>query len=386
MPTALVLDGSSGPALSVVRSLGGAGWRVLVQSGTRSARSRFADRAVEIPDAGDHPEGFADAVRDTVASTEVDVVVPCTDAAAELLWGDEAQLGGAGILGGSRASFELCSDKLRTLEAADAFGFPTPRWFRPADVDDAVGALRELALPAVAKPRRSYTREGRRLAQHRFEFVSSADELVPWFAAGRLPIVQEYVPGRAISVSVVLHEGELLAAVAREAFSFVPVRGGTSVWKRTIELQTPGVELALRFLREIDFEGLGELEYQLDGAGAPRLMEINARAHGWVGLAVAAGVDLPLIAAQAMRGESVKPQLEYRVGVEMRWPAGELLRVRAALSRSPALPPGTTRRDVLASLWPPWRPGMRYDGLDVTDPGPWIPWLAERSQRRPDRP
>ena len=374
MPAALVVDSSSGPALAVVRSLGAAGWRVIVQAGARAARSRFASAIVEIPNADDDAEGFAAAVTRVLGAGDVDVVVPCTDAAAEILWGGVAQVHGAKILGGDRASFALCSDKARTLEAADALGFPTPRWFEPRDVQDARAALAELQLPAVVKPRRSYSRSGGRLVHRRYAFISSAEELEPWFAAGRQPIIEEYVSGRAISVSAVVHGGRVLAAIARETRTFLPIRGGTSVWKRTVPPTTPGVDRALQFLREIRYEGLGELEYQLDDRDQPRLMEINARAHGWVGLAVAAGVDLPLIAAQALLGGPPTEVTTYRVGVEMRWPAGELLRLREAFTREPVFPPGVGRAHVLRSLWPPWRPGMRYDGLELSDPGPWLPW------------
>jgi hypothetical protein len=102
-------------------------------------------------------------------------------------------------------------------------------------------------------------------------------------------------------------------------------------------------------------------------------MEIGVRAHGWVPLAVAAGVDLPLIAARALMGERLRDAAPYRVGAQMRWPAGELGRLRVALRRSPVLPPGVSRWGVLALAWPPWAPGMRYDSIDLGDPEPWLP-------------
>jgi hypothetical protein len=102
-------------------------------------------------------------------------------------------------------------------------------------------------------------------------------------------------------------------------------------------------------------------------------MEIGVRAHGWVGLAIAAGVDLPAIAAAALFGEPLPPAPPYRVGLEMRWPAGELWRLAAAASRRTELPPGATRAGIVRSAWPPWKPGMRYDGLDLRDPRPWLP-------------
>jgi predicted ATP-grasp superfamily ATP-dependent carboligase len=177
-----------------------------------------------------------------------------------------------------------------------------------------------------------------------------------------------------------VHDGNVIGAVARETFTFHPVAGGTSVWKRTVDRADVGVEQALAFLQAIGLEGLAEVEYQVGRDGVPRLMEIGARAHRWVPLAIAAGVNLPLLAARLAVGESVRPVSSYRAGVEMRWPAGELLRLRTALGAT-VLPPGVRRRDVLAGVWPPWRPGMRYDGVDLADPRPSLTGLVGHRRR-----
>jgi predicted ATP-grasp superfamily ATP-dependent carboligase len=360
---------------------------VLAGTGTRSAFSRYAAEASRLPDATEDPLAFVEAVRAAIADSAVDLVVPCTDASTELLWAHEDSLRGARVLGGDRESFELASDKSRTLVAAEEAGFPVPAWVAPDDVASARVACAEIGLPCVVKPRRSYTAEGTGLRHRRHVFVRRMDDLEPALRSqaepdGQLPIVQAYIPGRSLAVSAVLRRGEVRAFVARETLSFDPVEGGTSVWKRTIAREDVGVEAALDLLRNVGFEGLGEVEYQVDANGVPRLMEIGARAHGWLALAIAAGVDLPNIAARSLFDEDVPPQAPYTVGLEMRWPAGELARLRRALARGGNLPPSVRRRDVIALAWPPWRPGMRYDGLTLDDPGPWLPArLLARARR-----
>jgi D-aspartate ligase len=376
----LVLDGASGAALAVVRSLGRAGWRVRAGAGTRSARSRYVTGTVALPDYVADPAGFVDAVVAALAAEPASVVVPCTDASVQLLWENEARLGGAAIMGGDRASALLAIDKRRSLEQADRFGFPTPAWRAPATVADARRSLSELGFPCVVKPRHSFTMGDGSLLQRRHTFVRSPNELEPALAAGSdqdgsLPLLQAFVPGRSMSVSAVLAGGQVMASVARETLSFHPIAGGTSVWKRTIPPDDVGVAEALGLLRDLGYEGLAEVEYQVDEAGSPRLMEIGPRAHGWLALACAAGVDLPLVAANVLVGEPVGVQGRYPVGLEMRWPRGELARIHDALRLHAPLPPGTTRMHVLAQSWPPWRPGMRYDTIDRRDLGPWVPAL-----------
>ncbi len=382
--TALVLDGGSGAALSVVRSLGRAGWRVRVGAGTRSARSRYVADTVTLPDAVADPSGFVDGVGAALAREATSVVVPCSDASVQLVWEHDDRLCGAAVMGGDRHSALLAIDKYRTLEIADRCGFPTPAWRAPSTIAEAERALSELGLPCVVKPRHSYAWNGRRMTHRRHSFVRAPNELSAALAAGAdhggaLPILQAYVPGRAISVSAVLSHRRVLASVARETLSFHPVAGGTSVWKRTIPAGDVGIHQALKLLQDIGYEGLAEVEYQVGADGVPRLMEIGPRPHGWISLACAAGVDLPLVAARALIGEAVGEQRPYRVGVEMRWPAGELDRIHDALRFRTDLPPGVSRAQVLSRSWPPWRRGMLYDNIDLSDLGPWVPERLRRS-------
>jgi len=379
--SALVLDGSTGPGLAVMRSLGRAGWTVLAPVGSRAARSRYAAGTVELPDPVREPDAYAAHLADLVDRGELDVVVPCTDASLEAAWGVVGKRPRPRVLGGDARTVETALDKVRCLQAAEQHGFPVPAWSAPSSRTEALEALERIGLPCVAKPRRSFERRGQQLEHRRHMFVESPadlDQALSVRSAGELPILQEYVPGRALSVSAVVHDGEVVAAVARETFTFHPIAGGTSVWKRTVERGDVGVEQALGLLQVIGLEGLAEVEYQVGHDGVPRLMEIGARVHGWVPLAIAAGVDLPLLAARIAVGESVRPVPSYRAGVEMRWPAGELLRLRAVLGPRAALPPGVRRGQVLAGVWPPWRPGMRYDGVDVADPRPSLRWPAGR--------
>lgn len=376
--TALVLDGGSGPALAVVRSLGRAGWRVVVGEATRSARSRYASDTVALLDDTSPPARSAELLRSAVERVQPDVVVPCTDASVELVWQTVDR--GRALTGHGPHAVALL-DKAETLRLADGQGFPTPNWVAPESVTEAASWLAANGLPAVVKPRRSYRLVGDRLDHVRHWFVTDSAQLERVLLAGaepdgRLPVLQQLVPGRSLAVSAVRQRGRVLGWAARETLSFHPVQGGTSVWKRTIAPDDAGVQAALGLLAALEYEGIGEVEYQV-GAEGPALMEVGVRMHGWVPLAVLAGVDLPLLAATALLDDDVDTSPPFRVGVQMRWPAGEAARVRRALRHNADLPPGVTRRSVLARAWPPWSPRMRYDGVDLDDPGPWLPeWVC----------
>ena len=382
-----MLDGNSGPALAVVRSLGRAGWRVIVEDGTKSTLSRFAAESVPLPDPIAAPDRYAAELAAHVARLRPSVVAPTTDATLELAW---SSIGGSThILGGDEGTVRLSLDKPATLETAERLGFLPPQWLAPATAAEARAAADAVGWPCVVKPRRSYVRKGDALVQRRHIVADSPTSLEAALSRlegpdGALPIVQALVRGRALSVSAVIADGRVLAAAARETLSFYPVSGGTSVWKRTISMSDDGVQAALQLLHGVGLRGLAEAEYQVGGDGVPRLMEIGARPHGWLPLAIAAGVDLPLGAANAATGAAAPAAAGYEVGVEMRWLAGEALRLRALLPGG-ALPPGTSPLHVLRTAWPPWKPGLRYDGIVRGDLGPVLPSLPGLGRRRAAR-
>src|SRR5207244_8511467 len=150
-------------------------------------------------------DAFAGAVASVVGDHGVDLLVPCSDASAQILWEQHDRLGGARILGGDRRSFELAVDKSATLDAAERAGFPVPRWCAPKDDRDALRFAEASDLPLVVKPRGSFVEREGRLVQRRHGFVHVLADLEPLLrglaeADGRLPLLEEYVLGRSVAV------------------------------------------------------------------------------------------------------------------------------------------------------------------------------------------
>lgn len=369
---ALITDGHGWASRAVVDSLGRAGWRVLAPARTKSCRSRFCATSVWLPDPCADIAGFTAAASTIIRRHGVGLVVPGEDASLELVYETLGLLGDAQVLGGDRESARLAMDKARTLSVAARAGFGTPEYAEPQTVGEAVSAARGIGFPCVVKPRRSYARTGNTLRSARLMFADDAGQ-VRRAAEGYLrqgfemPLIQQWVPGRSIGVAAVLRHGRVLAWGAREAFSQFPIRGGSAVWRATVGAGEPGIADALELMRDAGFEGLGDVQYHIDSTGTPRLMEIGARTYGWLPLTIAAGADLPLIAAQALAGEEPPETVVARAGLHMRWPRGEAARIGEALSTRAQLPPGATRRDVLRQLRPLRGPNMLFDGWTVPD-------------------
>jgi len=79
-------------------------------------------------------------------------------------------------------------------------------------------------------------------------------------------------------------------------------RLGEAVWVDEV------VDAGLELLRNLGCNGLSQVEFKRDPRdGRFKLMEINPRLWQWHSLAMASGVDLPLIAYRDLTGERVEP-------------------------------------------------------------------------------
>jgi len=367
----------------LVRVLGALGWNVLCESGTRSSRSRWSTASVGLPPLegrGADPEAYVDRVRTICQQWAVSLVAPSGDQRLANCWQaarESDTIVGARILSADRRSADVFADKAAGIEAARGLGFPVPETLLGESAEDIVDAAESLGFPCVVKPRRSIQRIGGATLQLRHISVGDRSEAQAAVNAltgddGVLPLAQEYVAGRSLSVTAVVHHRVVVAYSARETFSFYPLGGGTSVWKRTIPPETPGVQEALAFMRDWGLEGIAEVEYKLSSEG-PRFMELGPRMHGWIPLAEASSPGLLAAAIGTALGDDVPTLPMYRANLEMRWIGGDLRRIRSALDPRTTMPRDLSRLDVLKTIWPPWRPAMLYDAVDLSDLGPLMP-------------
>jgi hypothetical protein len=121
------------------------------------------------------------------------------------------------------------------------------------------------------------------------------------------------------------------------------------------------------------FEGIAMVEYKQTPDGRLILMEVNGRPWGSIGLPIACGIDYPLhLISWYLHGTPPLSQIPYRENVLCRRVLGELTHLSNVRAGRPRNWPGDYPR-----FWPtvfeialPWRPGMCYDDLWISDPRP----------------
>lgn len=121
-----------------------------------------------------------------------------------------------------------------------------------------------------------------------------------------------WLPGREYSVDLLGDRGEPLGGAVRLRRSAV---GGMALEAETVD-EPEVLRAAERILAELGLSYVNNIQLRRDAGGAPRLMEINPRIPGTIGLTVEAGLNLPLAAcclALGVRLALPRPEIGLRV-------------------------------------------------------------------------
>jgi predicted ATP-grasp superfamily ATP-dependent carboligase len=323
---ALVTDVQHRAAVAGVRALGREGLAVLTVAPRPNAAglwSRYArKRAIAPPPASD-PAGFADSVARLAEAHGPLVIYPgCEDAIEAILatW-DELPAAAIRPYPGPKPLTRV-RDKRLIAELARAAGLRVPRTFAS---DTARNLARmSLPLPCIVKPP---IPSGRLRGAH---WIDSSAELSRLLEAGRLPeeeplLVQEWVPGRVLSVELVLRrEGGVAASFHQLASHTSPARAGLISVATSVGADPDLTERIARALAGAGFWGLAQVDL-IDSDGGLVLVDVNPRFYACLPLALACGVNLPAAWHAVTLGEPVAPTPVYPTGVTYRWLEGELV-------------------------------------------------------------
>jgi hypothetical protein len=198
----------------------------------------------------------------------------------------------------------MIHDKALFYAAADLPGAPVAE-FRPfetlAQFDAAYAELRPRHAQLCVKPSRSVFGLGFSVLD---EQRSSAALLIAGaqyhiglddFRRGlgelgecRTMLLMEYLDGHEYSVDCVGDQGRLVCAVARKK----PMTAGRG---QLIDMRQDIIDATARLARSYGLNGLFNVQFR-EGGGKLRLLEINPRMSGGIGMACVAGPNLPWIA------------------------------------------------------------------------------------------
>jgi D-aspartate ligase len=189
-------------------------------------------------------------------------------------------------------------DKGHQHAVARSIGFPVPATVTPDGDGDLEAATRELRFPLVLKPRNAPAFR-HRFRAHLLEARDPEELRRGWeLAAPYDPQVCEVIPGDDSRLwtygSYRDASGQALAAFTGRKLRQWPVgfgaaRAAESRWDPDLAARCDAL------LDALGFHGISQVEVKRDPRdGRDHLIEVNARAWLWIGLATDCGVNLPL--------------------------------------------------------------------------------------------
>jgi predicted ATP-grasp superfamily ATP-dependent carboligase len=390
----LVTDSSRGSAISIIRSLGRKGWRVIAaDSDPRSLgfHSRYAHEQLLYPAPETSPRELVSTLFQAARDREIDLIIPVTDAVILPLSEARAQFEGICKLAlPETAALEIVTNKLKTVELAERLGVPAPRTCLVHTVQESYEKGPALGWPVVLKPQVSRLyRDGAAIEAYSVCYATNPERLGEQMQRfeGRCPVLlQEYSSGTGYGVELLMHQGRPLAVFQHKRLREVPISGGASAFRESVPLDPVMYDYAVRLLEALNWTGLAMVEFKVGQDGA-KLMEINGRVWGSLPLAVCSGMDFPgrlvELYLYGPPNAGVAPESGYTVGVrarnlelDMMWIASTLLgKQRYPFSAMPS------RRQGVAALLGLLNPAYKFDILSLEDLRPGlaeIPKIARK--------
>lgn len=322
----LVTDGGNRNALAAVRSLGRRGFEVWAGHRSlwaQSFYSRYCTRRFRHPAPSRDYDRFSEFMLDFLRRRPGDVLIPTSDYSTLFASTHREELAPLVRLAvPDAAALSVAMDKTRTLEVAQELGIEIPRTHCPSETDELRRLSRTIEYPCVLKPRRGAGAAGVRYAHSSAELLAFhalvAGEKDPVFDPA-FPLVQEYVPGEIHDVCALFNEGKPVASLTQKRLKMVPPPGGIGVLNETTH-EPDLLDRALALLKKLAWHGPAQVEFKIDERDeTPKLMELNGRFWGTLGLAIEAGVDFPYLTCMIASGKNVRTSPDYTVGLRHRW-------------------------------------------------------------------
>ncbi len=308
----------------MVRSLGRAGHAVHVAPfnfRSPTLRSRYVQAIHRLPYYLGDGSAWRAAVGALWETEAFDLAIPCDERALLPFDAHRDWLKARGwrVAMPDRRAVDILYDKHATRELAREVGVPVAPGRLLTAEDTARGLIDAFGLPIALKPRQSYRLDS---LHARGKVVIARDRKSLERELARVDrtrtLVEGYVPGCGVGVSVLVDRGTLLQAFEHHRIHDDVAVGG-SYYRRSAHLSQDLVAAVNRLMAALAYTGVAMVEFRRDhGSGAYALLEVNARPWGSMPLPVSLGVDFPERWRRLLLEGDAGPPVDYETGIHSR--------------------------------------------------------------------
>jgi len=210
-------------------------------------------------------------------------------------------------------SVSLALDKIRTFQLADSLGISVPSSTLILQ-NSEIPSCDE--FPVVLKTRNSQTRVGNDLVYASVCIASTLGEYESYFEKWIEHTAiqqQKYFYGTGIGIEFLYVNGIRRLYFAHERIHELPLTGGASSYRRSIDPTGPMLAAATKLLDNLDWHGLAMVEFKVAANGDFVLLEINPRPWGSMALSVKAGANFPFWLYEVAKNGDAEILQSYRL-------------------------------------------------------------------------
>lgn len=319
----VLLVGTYRPAVAAARALDRRGRRVIAGKGPDLENiegsggvevSRHVRRVWRHPAFRDDPKAFLTALaREIEWLNEPVYVFPFFEPVLILLSRERARLpANARLVAPAPEVVEICIDKQRCLDEAEAAGLPSLPRETVGTIDELHAAADRIGAVAI-RPVQPRTR----LAGRKAILCRNAEEVLrqlpTWPEGHDRLLIQRLADGLRLNIHFAARKGRLLGCVEVAAIRTDRLDGtGLTVEGHTRPPSAGVVEQLGRLVGRLGYTGVGLAQFVLDGpANDPYLIELNPRLASGHVIAERAGLDLTNLAVDLAAGLPVAEPLPY---------------------------------------------------------------------------
>jgi biotin carboxylase len=320
--------------LAAVRALRGAGYRPWLAVTGRDAYSRHSRACagvVRVPDPSEDRDGYVAGVVQAAVGLDVAAVMPGTDLGLLALAAADGAFPARMALGVAEPDTVYRATNKIELEALAArAGLRSPPSVRCIAAEIEAGL--EVQLPAVVKAARTHTATpGGGFATSRVRRVETKDELLDAVrqVPGDVALVQQALDGQLAASCGVAWRGEVVAIAHQVSHRIFPSGNGITAFAESVEAD-PAVEAGIsQLIGSLSWSGIFQAQF-VSCDSDTYLIDLNPRIYGSMALAVAAGLNLPVIWADLLLGRA--PRIgRYKVGARFRSEERDLAALATAI-------------------------------------------------------
>lgn len=335
--TVLVV-GNYRPSISVVRSLGRAGHRVIVGRepwASYAERSRYASEVWDHPAIADNELRFIEALQAFLQShPDIGFLFPVRGLAIIALCRHLAQLPShVKLVMPDPDLVEVCDHKTKMLSVVAELGIPYPLFAIVSTLSELSTQADAIGYPCIVKPTVAELRiNGEKGLICRTE-AELRGYLTQWPTGHTSLMVQRYASGLRHNLHFAAKDGKLLRCLdAVSLRTQRPDGTGLTVEGMSVELPDSLREYCRQLVDRLHYTGIGCLQFICDETrGSEDFLEINPRLAAGYAIAQYCGFDLPLTALNLVRGVPIPAGGDtYPVGKRFAWTQGDLAGLKVA--------------------------------------------------------